>query len=103
MILTLSRPFVPLFFSKTSTTIFGQLNIGRHKLLSQHSRISYLSNPFTIQFTTMSTTKLMKAVHITRTGGPEVLEYSEIPRPGITGHEDVLIKNLAIGINYIDT
>jgi NADPH2:quinone reductase len=51
----------------------------------------------------MSTADLMKAVHITRTGGPEVLEYSEIPRPGITGTEDVLIKNLAIGVNYIDT
>ncbi|GBC03593.1 hypothetical protein RclHR1_05200004 [Rhizophagus clarus] len=74
-----------------------------HNLLSHRSRISSLPSSFTIPLSTMSAANLMKAVHITRTGGPEVLEYSEIPRPGITGTEDVLVKNLAIGVNYIDT
>ncbi|CAB4435376.1 unnamed protein product [Rhizophagus irregularis] len=75
----------------------------RHNLLSHSSRLSSLPISFTIPLSTMSATDLMKAAHITRTGGPEVLEYSEIPRPGITGTEDVLVKNLAIGVNYIDT
>lgn len=86
---------------RLSSSIFGRLI--SHNLLSHRSRLSSLPISFTIPFSTMSATDLMKAVHITRTGGPEVLEYSEIPRPGITGTEDVLIKNLAIGVNYIDT
>ena len=44
----------------------------------------------------------MKAVVISNTGGPEVLEIKEIkledPKSG-----EVLIKNEAIGLNYIDT
>ncbi len=44
----------------------------------------------------------MKAVVINKTGGPEVLEIKEIklndPKSG-----EVLIKNEAIGLNYIDT
>ena len=44
----------------------------------------------------------MKAVIISKTGGPEVLEIKEIklndPNSG-----EVLIKNEAIGLNYIDT
>ena len=44
----------------------------------------------------------MKAVVINKTGGPEVLEIKDIkledPRSG-----EVLIKNEAIGLNYIDT
>jgi len=44
----------------------------------------------------------MKAVIINKTGGPEVLELKDIqledPKPG-----EVLIKNQAIGLNYIDT
>src|SRR6266498_2513925 len=77
--------------------------ISHRNLLSQRLRLSSLPSSFTIPLSTMSTASLMKAVHITRTGGPEVLKNSEIPRPGITGTEDVLIKNFAIGINYIDT
>ncbi|CAI2182890.1 12300_t:CDS:2 [Funneliformis geosporum] len=96
MTLKSSKPIIHLLFSN----IFGRSIIGRRNLISQHSPYSY--NSFTFPFSTM-TTKLMKAVHITRTGGPEVLEYSEIPRPGITGLDDVLIKNFAIGVNYIDT
>tara|TARA_B100001094_G_scaffold196383_1_gene190316 strand:+ start:475 stop:1446 length:972 start_codon:yes stop_codon:yes gene_type:complete len=44
----------------------------------------------------------MKAVIINKTGGPEVLELKDIkledPKSG-----EVLIKNVAIGLNYIDT
>ena len=44
----------------------------------------------------------MKAVIINKTGGPEVLELKDIqledPKSG-----EVLIKNKAIGLNYIDT
>ena len=44
----------------------------------------------------------MKAVVISKTGGPEVLEIKDIkledPKSG-----EVLIKNKAIGLNYIDT
>ena len=44
----------------------------------------------------------MKAVIINKTGGPEVLEFKDIqlddPKSG-----EVLIKNKAIGLNYIDT
>ena len=44
----------------------------------------------------------MKAVTISKNGGPEVLELKDIkledPKPG-----EVLIKNEAIGLNYIDT
>ena len=44
----------------------------------------------------------MKAVEINKTGGPEVLEFKDIqledPKFG-----EVLIKNEAIGLNYIDT
>ena len=44
----------------------------------------------------------MKAVKISKNGGPEVLELKDIdlgdPSPG-----EVLIKNEAIGLNYIDT
>ena len=44
----------------------------------------------------------MKAVSISKNGGPEVLELNDIkleePKSG-----EVLIKNIAIGLNYIDT
>lgn len=44
----------------------------------------------------------MRAVRITRTGGPEVLEPMEVetPRPG---PGEILIRNQAIGLNFIDT
>jgi NADPH2:quinone reductase len=44
----------------------------------------------------------MKAIRISRTGGPEVLEYLDIdlppPRPG-----EARVKHTAIGVNFIDT
>ncbi|MDX5331128.1 MAG: quinone oxidoreductase [Caulobacteraceae bacterium] len=44
----------------------------------------------------------MRAVRITRTGGPEVLDLVEIetPRPG---PGEILVRNNAIGVNFIDT
>lgn len=44
----------------------------------------------------------MRAIRISRTGGPEVLENVEIdtPRPG---PGEILVRNQAIGLNFIDT
>ena len=44
----------------------------------------------------------MKAVVIHQTGGPEVLQYQALlsPEPGPT---DLIVRNRAIGVNYIDT
>jgi NADPH2:quinone reductase len=44
----------------------------------------------------------MRAVRITRTGGPEVLELQEIDTPA-PGRGQVLVRNVAIGVNFIDT
>ena len=43
----------------------------------------------------------MKAVTISKTGGPEVLELKEI-NLGKPGSDEVLIEHVAIGLNYID-
>ena len=44
----------------------------------------------------------MKAVTISKTGGPEVLELKEI-NLGKPDSDEVLIEHVAIGLNYIDT
>ena len=44
----------------------------------------------------------MRALSITRPGGPEVLEILEIPRP-TPGPGKVLIRNHAIGVNFVET
>jgi len=44
----------------------------------------------------------MKAVQITRTGGPEVLTYTDVPTP-TPGPRQVLLRTEAIGVNFIDT
>ena len=44
----------------------------------------------------------MKAIRMTRTGGPEVLEYVDVPDP-VPGAGDVLVDVEHIGINFIDT
>lgn len=43
----------------------------------------------------------MKAIQITETGGPDVLRYVEIEKPSI-GHNQVLIKIKASGVNFAD-
>ena len=43
----------------------------------------------------------MKAVEISKNGGPEVLELKEI-NLGKPGSDEVLIAHFAIGLNYID-
>jgi NADPH:quinone reductase len=43
----------------------------------------------------------MKAIQVSKTGGPEVLEYADIPSPKPKPNE-VLVKISAAGINYID-
>ena len=44
----------------------------------------------------------MKAIRISRTGGPDVLEHVEVPTPE-PGPGEVLVKADAIGVNYFDT
>jgi NADPH2:quinone reductase len=44
----------------------------------------------------------MKAMQITKFGGPEVMEYLDLPEPQIKAGEE-LITVTAIGINYADT
>ncbi|WP_182482872.1 alcohol dehydrogenase catalytic domain-containing protein, partial [Calidithermus roseus] len=43
----------------------------------------------------------MKAIQINRTGGPEVLELTELPLP-IPGPGQVRLKVEAAGLNYAD-
>ncbi|MGB6182093.1 MAG: quinone oxidoreductase [Rhodococcus sp. (in: high G+C Gram-positive bacteria)] len=44
----------------------------------------------------------MHAILVTRTGGPEVLDYTEVSDPEI-GPEDLLVRVQATGVNYIET
>ena len=44
----------------------------------------------------------MKKIEIKEFGGPEVLEIKNVDI-GKPGQNEVLVKNLSIGINYIDT
>ena len=44
----------------------------------------------------------MKAIQFTATGGPEVLEVVDLPAP-VVGPGQVLVRQQAIGINFIDT
>ncbi len=43
-----------------------------------------------------------KAIRFSRTGGPEVLEYVDV-EVGAPGPGEALVRNHAIGLNYIDT
>jgi len=45
---------------------------------------------------------MMRAIQISKTGGPEVLEYVEIPAPKPAAGQ-VLVKIVASGVNFIDT
>lgn len=44
----------------------------------------------------------MKAIHVTETGGPEVLTYTDVPIPA-PDSDELLVEVLVAGINYIDT
>lgn len=44
----------------------------------------------------------MKAIRVSQFGGPEVLEYVDLPDPMATG-DQVLVKLEAIGVNPVDT
>jgi NADPH:quinone reductase len=50
----------------------------------------------------MNSPKTMRAVQIRQTGGPDVLELAEVPRPQPQPGE-VLVKIAASGVNFIDT
>ena len=43
----------------------------------------------------------MKAIRFEKFGGPEVLEYKDV-EIGKPGPKEVLVKNLSVGLNYID-
>ena len=45
---------------------------------------------------------MVKSIIISKHGGPEVLELKEV-KVGSPGPEEIKIKNLAIGLNFIDT
>ncbi|MBI5462872.1 MAG: alcohol dehydrogenase, partial [Gammaproteobacteria bacterium] len=45
----------------------------------------------------------MKAVTMTATGGPEVLQACELPEPRIMAADQVKVKLRGAGINPIDT
>lgn len=44
----------------------------------------------------------MKAIQITAFGGPDVMQYTELPDP-IAGDSEVVLDITAVGINYADT
>src|SRR5213083_1519964 len=44
----------------------------------------------------------MKAIRISRTGGPEVLEWVDVDLPA-PGPGEARVRHTAIGINFIDT
>ena len=44
----------------------------------------------------------MKAIQISRTGNPDVLDLVDLPTPS-PGPGEVLVKADAIGVNYFDT
>lgn len=44
----------------------------------------------------------MKAIQMSRTGGPDVLQYVDLPDP-VPGPDEVLIDIERIGVNFIDT
>ena len=44
----------------------------------------------------------MRAVLMTATGGPEVLQVAELPEPKIDGAHDVLVRLRAAGLNPVD-
>jgi NADPH2:quinone reductase len=43
----------------------------------------------------------MKAIVVSQTGGPEVLEYKDVPKPELKANE-ALVEVKAIGLNFID-
>ena len=55
-----------------------------------------------ISFTSIAKLLIMKAVVITRLGGPEVLEVRDIPGP-IPGAGEELVRIEAAGVNFADT
>ncbi|MEN8174118.1 MAG: zinc-binding dehydrogenase [Pseudomonadota bacterium] len=45
----------------------------------------------------------MKAIVMTAPGGPEVLEYRELPEPQITARDQIKVRLRAAGVNPVDT
>jgi NADPH2:quinone reductase len=45
----------------------------------------------------------MKAILMTAPGGPDVLQYTDIPVPSLSGAHDMLVRLKAAGVNPVDT
>ena len=45
---------------------------------------------------------MMQAVRVMEHGGPDVLEWTAVPRP-VPGSSELLVRVEAAGVNYIDT
>jgi NADPH2:quinone reductase len=61
-----------------------------------------MSDVWAGEFHVMRMIDTMRAIEVAETGGPEVLQYVEMPTPS-PGPGEVLIKAEAIGVNFIDT
>jgi NADPH2:quinone reductase len=44
----------------------------------------------------------MKAIQVSEFGGPEVLQFVEVPCPGVNANE-ILVRNHAVGVNPVET
>lgn len=45
----------------------------------------------------------MKAILMTAPGGPDMLQYTDVPRPTLGGAHDMLVRLKAAGVNPVDT
>ncbi|KAJ3415430.1 hypothetical protein HDV05_005024 [Chytridiales sp. JEL 0842] len=49
-----------------------------------------------------TTTTTMKAIQYTQPGGPDVITYTDVPKP-TAGPGQLLVRNHFVGVNFIDT
>ena len=56
-----------------------------------------------LKFNTADRQPTMKAIVMTATGSPDVLQYQEIPEPQITKPTQIKVKLAAAGVNPVDT
>src|SRR6266404_1663084 len=76
--------------ASTQYSVLSTVLGSRFRLTTHHSPL-----------TTRSRTT-MKAAYIEKTGGPEVIQYGELPRP-TPGKVEVLVRVGAVAVNPIDT
>jgi NADPH:quinone reductase-like Zn-dependent oxidoreductase len=71
------------------------------KQSSRSRQININNNEGKFFMATMTTTETMKAVRIHKFGGPDVLQFDEVPRPE-PGARQVLVRIHAAGVNPVD-